>query len=763
MFKEIRKGAASSPYSYSEQGDVAQKKEHALQVRIKNLIEKDFSDISLSSVVLILEELTAEYEHRARKNSSRSSVAESSSPGKSEPEQHAAMGLFHSESTSSPDFPEIGVSAENDAQLAQLLNQIVNIGALMLQVDEPLQLNEQVSLVVEYGPSDFSMIVLGRVVNISPRGTALEITKLSRDDRAALEQMYRHYQHHLEPASSAPVEQESSNTMPLPSHRAPASASQEHEPLTPNMRRTAPVTKDQALDLLQKHSAQDIHQTVPVEPQKVGTGTAEGGPFSRMRSTINDQRLTMRRQVALIEPDEKVITSSNLAEEEELARPTGSMTEEFYGPERRWFELDQDPDRVEELVGDRVMDILLQLSGHHFTGIVELEHSTEDREKAIQWRLSFDSGFLVEAVRQPRLARMELGHMLLLANRVDKLHLSMAAAHAEDQGNSLGQSLLDLELVTPTVLRHAIAGRLTFLLRLLCNTEAGTIRIFEDQKLPPGFLPVPTLRVHVAIERTIFQLIYESLRQLSSNERKTLSSVELDTYPETLSEEYERIERALGEDTNLLSTTAKLAHGRRRLREVFTESVLSSADTFAVIFALHRMGLLRFDRSLHHTVVRERFRENVTVKYLSVHKASYFEVLNVHWSSYDEVVQRAYDELLIQFDPKKVPEGLEKEVHERVHEIRERVKSAYQVLAKREHRHTYRSRIMPEYKLAHAIPLFLKQSELAERRQQWDEARDSVQRVIELEPQNAAAAERIQQIDSMALRSRKSLSESSLN
>ncbi len=736
---------------------MTKKLEHALQVRVREIIEREFGNVSLSSVVLMLEELTADYEHRARQNSSRTSVAESSAARSSSRESdNSSMGLFQSDS-STPDFPEIGVSAENDAQFAQLLNQIVNIGALMLQVDEPLELNEQVSLIVEYSPTDFSMVVLGRVVNISPRGTALEITRLSRDDRAALDQMYRHYQHHLEPVRSAPPEP-SSDTMPLPSHRAPAVLSQEHEPLTPNMRRTIPVTQEQAVEI-SSQANRGMRQTVPAE-KPVGSGTAEGGPFSRLKSTINDQRMSMRRQVSLIQPDEKVITSSNLAQEEEAARPVGSMTEEFYAPERRWFELDEDPDRVEELVGDRVMDILLQLSGHHFTGVVELEHKYDGSDAETRWRLSFDSGFLVDAVRYPRQARVELGHMLLLANRVEKLHLSMAAAHAEENGDSLGQSLLDLELITPATLRHAIAGRLTFLLRLLCNTEAGTIRIFEEQKLPPGFLPVPTLRVHVAIERTIFQLIYESLRQLSSEARKNLSASELDTYPETLSEEYERIERALGEDEDLTSLTQKLAHGRRRLREVFTESALSSADTFAVIFALHRMGLLRFDRSLHHTVVRERFRENVTVKYLSVHKASYFEVLNVHWSSYDEVVQRAYDELLVQFDPDKVPEGLEKEVHDRVREIRERVKSAYQVLARREHRHTYRSRIMPEYKLAHAIPLFMKQSELAERRQQWDEAMDGVLRVLELDPDHGAGKQRLKQIQAQS--KKRSLVESSL-
>ena len=703
--------------------------EHELQARIRRLIEDHFGAISLTSVVLILEELTADYERRARQRSSSTSAvaAASSSPSSAAPppaSPRPSGALFHSDQPVA-EFAEVGVVAGDELELAQLLNQIVHIGALMIQVDEPLSLNEQVSLVMEYPGADFSMSIIGRVVNISARGTALEITKLQRDDRAALEQMYRHYQHHLEPSSLSSSSPASSAPDSVSTGRAAAST-QERAPRTRSPRRGGGAA---------------LHAS------SVGSGTAEQiVPFSRMQSTINDSRLSMRRQVSLIEPDEKVITSSNLASDEDV-RPSGSMTEEFYGPTRTSLKVQRDPDRVEELAGDRVMDILLQLSGHHFTGLVELEHKTAHAEESIAWRLSFDSGFLVDATREPRQARVELGHMLLLAKRVEKMHLSMAAAHAEEREQPLAQSLLDLDLLEPQRLRHAIAGRLTFLLRLLCNTESGVVRAYGDEKLPAGFLPVPPIRVHVAIERTIFQLIYESLRQKSAEERRRLFEVELDTYPEALSEEYERIQRAVGEDEPLARFIERLTQGRRRLREVFTESALSSADTFAIVFALHRMGLLRFDRSLHHTVVRERFRENVTVKYLSVHKASYFEVLNVHWSSYDEVIQRAYEELLEQFDPESTPEALEPEVHERVREIRDRVKSAYQVLAKREHRHTYRSRIMPEYKLAHAVPLFLKQGELAERRQQWSEARDSVLRVLELKPEHPEAKTRLAQIE----------------
>ena len=86
-------------------------------------------------------------------------------------------------------------------------------------------------------------------------------------------------------------------------------------------------------------------------------------------------------------------------------------------------------------------------------------------------------------------------------------------------------------------------------------------------------------------------------------------------------------------------------------------------------------------------------------------------------------------------------------MHRRVRDIRERVESAYQVLAKREHRHAYRTRIMPEYKLAHAIPLFLKQAELAERRSNWEDSQDSLRRILELEPGHTQAQARLERVE----------------
>ena len=415
---------------------------------------------------------------------------------------------------------------------------------------------------------------------------------------------------------------------------------------------------------------------------------------------------------------------------------------ELYGPGPLWLEPVGEPERVETLGEERIVDILLQLGGHDFTGLMELRLASPDEGR----QLIFDSGFLVEIGHRPRRSVEELGPLLLLADKVTEEQLAMAAAHADEAEISLARALLELQVLDAEPLRHAIAGRLTFLLREVKGVREGEVRIWPEEALPPGFLPQPPLRVHVAVERSIYRQQFETFRALPHRDREERVAGDLDTYPEVVAEERERLPRAIGEDEQL-ALVRRVITGRKRLREVFTESPMGAAETFAILYALHRMGLLRFDRSLHQTVVRERFRENVTVKYLSVHKASFFEVLNVHWSSYDEIVEQAYQELIQQFDPASVPAEMEEEVHQRVCEIRERVESAHQILSRRDHRHAYRKRIMPEYKLAHAIPLFLRQAELAERRQSWGDAVDALRRVLEIEPGHESAGERLAHVE----------------
>lgn len=650
------------------------------------------------------------------------------------------------------------LKAETPREVAVLLHQALEVGAVVIKMDSAPALNELIHVELRLVDAQFSIRTQGRVVHTSAEGCAVEVAGIEREDRAALTTILQEHRAEVEaarmgaladkpmppPADSAPS---SETTKP----GAPAGAARALGAATP----PRPARPDPARTLF---GAPNPRPAQPVgsifSRQKKPSTSVTLGALNRL-GEVED--FSARREVELIDPDLRVLTSSgrmampswsDVVEEldsDELALPAGEQpdlrdTSTTYGREAIWVEPVLPPARVEELDGERILDVLLQLSGSGFTGLLEVEEGEVSRQ------VYFDGGLVVEIVRRPRVSGEELGPMLHMADRIDAEQLGMAAAHSDENHTIFERSLLELELLDQAQIRQAIAGRLTYLLRLICQAERGVVRVYDGQGMPAGYLPAPPLRVHVPVERIIYRRLFERLKNLSAEQRDALVQGFLDTYPQMTPDGFERVERVVLNDAHARLVN-RILRARRRLREVFTESSLAPAETAAVVHALYRMGVLKFDTSLHKTIVRERFRENVTVKYLSVHKASFFEVLNVHWSSYDEVIEKAYRELAAQFNPQAVPDSIEPEVLQRVREIHERVEAAYRALKRHEDRSLYRGRIMPEYKLDHAIPLFLKQAELAERRQEWAEAKDSLRRLLEIDPENQQAASRLAQVE----------------
>ena len=602
----------------------------------------------------------------------------------------------------------VEITADDREVVEGLLDQIMEIGAVVVQLDPKPQLNELLKVTLKFTGAHLTVETEGRVVHQSASGTAIEVSNITQEDRLALQ------------AISKDLDAPETVSMPLePDESFPGHISVADSVLVPG---AIPAFEE---------DPDPMRSFAPLGSQR-GTGR------SAQRRMVNT---TSRRQVELPDPDLHVLTSSKRVE-----RRAGGTTREVYGPPPPWLEARGDADRIEMLDGERILDILLQLSEDGFTGVMDFRG--DDQEEVEQ--LLFDGGYVVERSTRPRTTGEELGPMLLAADRITKRQLAMAAAHADEIGVTVARSLMDLDILNPQELRQAIAGRLAFVLEEFCGHRTGEVHIFDSQALPAGFLPQPPLRVHAAVERVIFHRLYRKLSQLPSDQRDQQMQDYLDAYPEIIEHERDRLQRAVSvaEQERMLESVVT---GRKRMREVMTESELSAAETFGVIMSLHRMGLVRFDRSLHDTVVRERLRENITVKYLSVHKASYFEVLNVHWSSYSEVVERAYRTLVEQFDAAKMPSDLEEDVMQKVEEINERVEAAYAALAKRETRHAYRTRIMPDYKLEHAIPLFLKQSELARRRQKWEDAEDALLRVLDIVPDHEEARRSLEKVEQISL------------
>ncbi len=670
---------------------MSNKETGSLRDRIRRMLSAEFEGLTPDAVAGVLSGLASELHQM-----SEAGVALSEIDSFVTDEPAAPLTIRE-------DSGAVDVEARGDAEIARILSEVIGVGAIVLPLEKSPALNDLVDLRLRLPTLHLEVVTQGRVVHSGPQGTAIEVSALSTEDRAALEKVWPDFQN----VGSAPAK--------------PAEADHPKKPeMQPAPDKSVEPEKPKGQVLAR------VSQTIS------GMRASDSVPIPALASRRTG---SFRRRIDLTDPDVKVISSTQMGIK-------ALSTREFYGPPLPWIEPTSEPDREELLADDRVNDILLQLSQDAITGMAVVSTGGDEDPK---YQVLLDSGFIVEVVRSPRDADVELGPMLYKADRITKQQLAMTAAHADEHGNSVERSLLELGILDPERIRQAIAGRLTYLLNEISNLTSGKVEIYEGASLPAGFLPTPPLRVHMAIERILFKRYFEDFKAQSLKDREATMRPQLESYPEIVPEESERVDRTLTEEEHV-QLLENVISGRKRLQEVITESGISHADTYAVVYTLHRMGLLRFDHSLHQTVVRERYRENVTVKYLSVHKASYFEVLNVHWSSYDDAIQKAYDELVQAFDPAQVPENLESEVHQRVSEIRDRVESAYQVLSSRDTRHAYRKRIMPEYKLAHAIPLFLKQGELAEKRRQWEDAMDSVKRVLEIDPENKDAKYRAERL-----------------
>jgi len=423
-----------------------------------------------------------------------------------------------------------------------------------------------------------------------------------------------------------------------------------------------------------------------------------------------------------------------------LSRTFETVTEResyWYGPKSRWLEPAEIGAEGEVRREADPEKLLLALSEQRVTGL--LEFATDER----QYQLHLDEGRVVRIVGRPHNTREELGPMLRVADRVSEDDLAKASSHAIKQDRSLELALHKLDILPVEDIQQAVAGRLTYLLRNMCDLGRGTAQITPAAELETFEVPAAEVRATAAVERVIFRRRLERYHQMAADERDGLIERDAELFPHVDQGAEDRLLRAFADDAHR-EFVDRLVDGHRQLTDLVVDSFLPPSETFSVLYALRSMSLLGFESDVDESVLVPRFSDDIEVKHLSVHKASYFEVLNVHWSSYGEFVESAYEFHRTYFDPNRAPRGLDPTNRKRLEEIAERIDSAYRVLRDRESRHGYRQKIMPTYKLEHAIPLLMERGRLAERRGRGDLARDAFRRVLEIAPDHEGAARRLQ-------------------
>jgi len=411
----------------------------------------------------------------------------------------------------------------------------------------------------------------------------------------------------------------------------------------------------------------------------------------------------------------------------------------WYGPRSPWLE----PDAIG--AGGEVRreadpeEILLKLSRQVFDGL--LEFATEDR----RFQLQFEGGHIVEVSGRPYEEEEELGPMLRVADRVSEDQLAEVSSYAIKEERRLQTALLELDIIPRDEIRQAVAGRLTYLLRMICDLGEGTAQLTHRDALDSFPLPETEVRVHLPVESVIFRRRIDHFHALASEERDALIADHRDEHPDVAPEAAGRIERAFADSAHR-TLVSRMVDGSLCLQDLIAESYLPPDETVSVLFALRSMDLVQFRSDPDESKALARFEDDLEVQHMCIHKASYFEVVNVHWSAYDDVVDEGYRERSDYFDSEDARSDLPRKSQRRLEEISERIDAAYRVLKSRTSRHEYRQKIMPEYKLEHAVPLLMRRGRLALRRGRPEVARDAFLRVLELEPDHDEATRELPEI-----------------
>ncbi|GEM_PF-7039985 len=651
------------------------------QEDLRHWIQNHWGDVSPERLANWLEEVAGELE-------AMSKPAESAASGSGTP----ALGAGLLSSVTQPVMGEvsrdgesvvIGVVVDDEEMLSQVLQQLQNVGGILVQLDETPELNAKVSVHVEVPLRSQEFWAEGRVVYRHDPVTAVELIDLTKEARDTIRGL-------------------ADSLADWPSDVSP-------------------------VETIDGRGEVDVDSTYVGPPNAVSEADKTGLRENSVRSSLFEST-----PADLKDPD--VI---GYAVTQELGRREEASWY-WHGPGSKWLSVDDDQSD-EVRTNQDFSELLLELSNSRFSGMVQFE----SRPRRVQ--IWFDEGFIAHLATRPQRARDELGPMLRMAKRISKEELAEAASHAHENEHSLERSLLELGIMDAETIRRASAGRISYLLQETCDGPSGRAGLFPTDVIPEPDAGDASLRTHVAAELVVFRRRYERFNQLSVDDRMGLVDAHGHTYPTCGESSAGRIERAFT-DAGHKELVRRLVDGRRPLEEVVTASFLPPAETVSVIFALRSAGLVELaPAGRDPEFARREMLRDIHVKHLSVHKASYFEVINVHWSSFDEEVHQHYrwcKEKFTWSDP-----GIEAERTDRkkLEEIQQRLDKAYEVLKDRPSRHEYRQKIMPGYKLQHAVSIFRKQAELAKRRGQWDQAQDALRRLLEIQPDDTRANDSLEE------------------
>ena len=312
---------------------------------------------------------------------------------------------------------------------------------------------------------------------------------------------------------------------------------------------------------------------------------------------------------------------------------------------------------------------------------------------------------------------------------------------AREHRITFGDALVHRGYMQLPEMLSARESRLLFMLEQIFAVQQGTFTFFRLSEAPyHDALPM------IDLLDESFRALAERVEQLKTAELERFWRIYQKRYPVRVVPPVVDIhELPIDESTRVFYDGVLSIE--QPLWESLSITNLSRAQMMQVILVMEQLGLVEF-----HTRLDPIMRVAGVMDTLREHKArlehvNLFERLGVHWSSTGEEVEEGYAIQKTRFAPEQLPpsvRGRARDVNDAIHAL---LDEAWELLSTAQGRARHRKAFVSPAAARRAIQIALNRGDIMAWARQVEQARCCFQQVLELDPSNAQALEKLKAIN----------------
>lgn len=366
--------------------------------------------------------------------------------------------------------------------------------------------------------------------------------------------------------------------------------------------------------------------------------------------------------------------------------------------------------------------VVLTLAKQHATGALVLHHQELRRE------LFFQSGYVTQVIETPPMESHLLGQVMVMQGLIRPADLDSLCSGAQAESMLFGQYLIREGCVTAQQLAQSLLRQ-------------NQVKVWDALQLPEGrFAFHENARAARRSMNPAANPLHVIFREKSNVFRTHLSDTS-DAHINPVLDRYVHRQPDAPEDLSVYGLNDEeqrfwnlIVIGQYSIRECFQVSPMSRMRTYATLFTMLELDLIRLesDMSLKWKIVR--LREQYEHKIARISRGTLFSALDLHWSSSEEEIEEAVKRMHQEFDCSQHNFALPEDVVNMSKYILQRADEAHKLLSSYEQRVRYRATFIEPSQLHFSAELLHQQGDMLFYRNQLREALGAYVRALELEP-----------------------------